>query len=54
MKINEAISVARQFDRLYVQVMRELQKSNPDQQRIKSLSRDARKVSARLKKLMGW
>lgn len=54
MKIDEAISVAKQGDRLYAQVMRELRKRNPDQQRISRLSRDARKVSARLKKLMGW
>jgi len=54
MKIDEAISVARQFDRLYVQVMRELRKRNPDQQRISRLSRDAAKVSTRLRRLMGW
>ena len=52
--MNEAISVARQFDRLYVQVMRERRKRHPNSQRISQLSRDARKVSARLKKLMGW
>ena len=54
MKIDEAISVARQFDRLYVQVMRERRKSDPDRQRISQLSRDARKVSKRLRRLMGW
>ena len=54
MKIDEAISVAKQWDKLFAQVMRELRKRNPDQQRISRLSRDARKVGARLKKLMGW
>ncbi len=54
MKIDEAISVAKQFDKLYVQIMREQRKSNPDHRRISQLSRDARKVSARLKRLMHW
>ena len=54
MKIDEAISVARQFDRLYVQVMRENRKSDPDRQRISQLKRDAAKVGARLRRLMGW
>ncbi len=54
MKINEAISVARQFDRLYAQVMRELRKRNPDHRRIKRLGRDAAKTSKRLRRLMGW
>jgi len=40
---NEAIEVARQFDRLYVQVMREQRKRNPDQLRIKRISRAARR-----------
>lgn len=51
---SEAIKTARQFDRLYVQVMRERRKRNPDQQRISRLSRDAAKVSTRLRRLMGW
>ncbi len=51
---NQVVETARQFDRLYAQVMRELRKRNPDSQRISQLSRDARMVSARLKKLMGW
>ncbi len=51
---NEAIETARQFDRLYAQVMRELQKRNPDQQRIGQLRREAAKVSTRLRRLMGW
>ena len=54
MRIDEAIETAKQWDKLYAQVMRELRKRNPDQQRIDQLSRDARKVGARLKKLMGW
>jgi len=54
MKIDEAIETARQWDKLYAQVMRELRKRNPDQQRISRLSRDARKVGARLRKVMGW
>ena len=54
MKINEAIETARQWDTLYAQVMRELRKRNPDQQHISRLNRDATKVGARLKKLMGW
>ncbi len=52
MKIDEAISVARQFDRLYIQIMREQRKSNPDHRRISQLSRDARKVSKRLSWLL--
>ncbi len=54
MKIDEAIETAKQWDKLYAQVMREKRKRNPNSQRISQLSRDARKVSARLKKLMGW
>ena len=68
MKIDEAISVAQQFDGLFAQskeTKRELQRQrrhrNPDQQRITALEREAarigraaRKVSTRLKKLMGW
>ena len=54
MKIDEAISVARQFDRLYVQVMCELRKRHPDTRRISQLKRDADKVSTRLRRLMGW
>ncbi len=68
MKINEAISVAQQFDKLFVrskETQRELQRQrrhrNPDQQRLAKLEheaarigRDAAKVSTRLKKLMGW
>ena len=51
MQIEKAIETAKQWDKLYAQVMRELQKRNPDQQRIGRLSRDARKVSTRLRKL---
>ena len=51
---NEAIETAKQWDKLYAQVMRELRKRNPDQQRISQLSRNARKVSKRLRRLMGW
>ena len=55
MKItNEAVSVAREFDRPHVQVMREKRKRNPNSQRIGQLSRDAKKVSKRLRRLMGW
>ncbi len=55
MKItNEAIETARQFDRLYVQVKRELRKRNPSSQRISQLKRDAAKVSTRLRKIMNW
>ena len=54
MKIDEAIEVARQFDRLYVQVMRETSKRNPNSQRIGQLKRDAAKISTRLRVLMGW
>ena len=54
MNIDKAIETARQFDRLYTQVMRELRKRNPDQRRIGRLSRDARKVGMRLRRLMGW
>ena len=54
MRLDEAIQTAKQWDKLYAQVMRELRKANPDQQRIGRLSRDARKVSARLKKQMDW
>ena len=54
MKIDEAIEVARQFDRLYVQVMREQRQRNPNSQRISKLKRDAVKVSARLRALMAW
>ena len=50
----EAIEVARQFDRLYVQVMRELRRRNPSSQRISQLKRDAAKVSTRLRRLMAW
>ena len=34
MQIEKAIETAKQWDKLYAQVMRELQKRNPDQQRI--------------------
>ena len=54
MKIDEAIQTAKRWDRLYAQVMRELRKANPDQRRIGRLSRDARKVGARLRRLMDW
>ena len=54
MKIDEAIQTARQWDKLYAQVMRELRKRNPDQQRIGQLRRDAAKVSTRLRRLMEW
>lgn len=50
----EAISVARQFNNLYVQVMRETRKRNPDSQRIAQWKREAIKVSARLRVLMAW
>ncbi len=52
--INQAVETARQWDKLYTQVIRELRKRNPDQQRIGRLSRDARKVGTRLRKLMDW
>ena len=52
MKIDEAISVVRKFDRLFAQVMREQRKRNPDQLRIKRISRAARKVSKRLSRLL--
>ncbi len=51
---NEAIEVARQFDRLYAKVMRERRKRNPSSQRISQLKRDAAKVSKRLRRLTGW
>lgn len=51
---NEAIEVARQFDRLYAKVMRERRKRHPDTRRISQLKRDADKVSTRLRRLMGW
>ena len=51
---NEAIETAKRWDKLYAQVMRELRKRNPDQQRIGRLSRNARKAGTRLKKLMDW
>ncbi len=51
---NEAIETAKQWDKLYAQVMRELRKANPDQQRIGRVSCDARKVGMRLRKLMDW
>ena len=51
---NEAISVARQFDRLYVQVMREKRNGNPDRQRIAQWKQAAVKVNARLVRLMAW
>ena len=54
MKIDEAIETAKQWDRLYAQVMRELRKRNPDGQRISQLKRDAAKVSKRLRRLTGW
>ena len=54
MKMDEAIETAKQWDKLYVQIMREQRKRNPDQQRISRLSRDAGKVGMRLKKLMDW
>ena len=54
MKIDEAIETAKHWDKLYAQVMREKRKRNPDHQRIGQLSRDAAKVSTRLRKLMDW
>ena len=68
MGLDEAISVAQQWDTLFAQsqeTKQELQRQhnhrNPDPQRIAGLEReaarigrDARKVSTRLKKLMGW
>ncbi len=54
MKIDEAIEVARQFDRLYVQVIREKRKRNSDRQRIAQWKQAAAKVSTRLVGLMGW
>jgi hypothetical protein len=50
----EAISVARRFNHLYVQVIREQRKANPNRQRIAQWKRDAVKVSARLRVLMAW
>ena len=50
----EAISVARQFDRLYASVMQEQRKRHPDQQRISQWKREAAKVSTRLRRMMGW
>ena len=51
---SQAVETARQFDRLYVQVMCETRKRNPSSQRIDQLKRDAAKVSTRLQRLMGW
>ena len=51
---NEAIEVARQFDRLYAKVMRERRKRNPSSERIDQLKSKAVKVSTRLRRLMGW
>ncbi len=55
MKITaQTISVARRFNQLFVRVMRERRKANPNRQRIGKLKRDAVKVSARLRVLMAW
>ena len=55
MKITkEAIRTAQRFDRLYVQVMRETRKRNPNSQRISQLKSEAAKVSTRLRRLMAW
>ncbi len=54
MKINEAISVARRFNQLYVQTMRETRKRNPNSKRVSQLKNEAVKVSTRLRRLMGW
>lgn len=51
---NEAVETAQRFNRLYVQVIREQRKRNPDHQRIDQLKRTAAKTSARLRRLMGW
>ena len=50
--MEQAIQLARQFDRLFAQVKREQGKRHPDQQRIKRLSRAARNVSKRLLPLL--
>ncbi len=50
--INQAISLAREFDKLFAQIKRERNKRNPDQQRIKRLGRTARKVSKQLSRLL--
>ena len=52
MLTNKAIKVARQFDKLFAQIKREQRKRNPNQQRIKRLSRVARNVSKRLSRLL--
>ncbi len=54
MKIDEAIETAKQWDRLYAQVMREQRKRDPDYRRIDQLKRTAVKVSKRLRRLMNW
>ena len=51
---SQAVEAARQFSRLYVQVMCETRKRNSSSQRISKLKRDAVKVSARLRALMSW
>ncbi len=51
---NQAVETARQFDRLYVQVMLERRKQNPDYRRIAELKRDGAKLSKRLRRLMNW
>ena len=54
MQIEKAIETAKQWDKLFAQVMRELRNRNPDGQRIGQLRREAAKVSTRLRRLMGW
>ncbi len=51
---SKAIRAARQFNRLYVQVMREQRKRHPDGDKIQRLKSTASKVSKQLRRLMGW
>ncbi len=51
---SQAVETARQFTRMYVQVMRETSKRNANGQRIGQWKRDAAKVSKRLRRLMKW
>lgn len=51
---SQAVQTARQFNRLYVQSMRERRKRNPSSQRLGQLRRDAAKTSKLLRRLMGW
>ncbi len=51
---SKAIRTAQQFNRLYVQVMREKRKRNPDRDKIERLKNTAARTSTRLRELMGW